>query len=496
MERLRYSFLILFLVATFLKAQMVTTFRLQEEYPDRSGLIGNGVTDLIWRDSTLYVGTGFGVGVTHDKGVHWNNFTPADYGGKGGVSAMALAEDGTLWIATGYDTTVQEGENLSAGGGLRYLKPGSSKWVFIPQPKDAVTDTMGGMRPTTTNVLNITFDIAILDTQIWIASYGGGIRRSLDQGKTWEVVTTDGKPFSSLEHLNHRGFSVLAENGNIWIGTADGISKSADGGQTWERFYVKDHQPEPGGISGGWVIALAHNPWNNSVWAVTLRTEGNEFNSVSRTLDGGKTWKNMLVEELSDGTFARSIAFYDSVIYVATEKGVYKSIDDGQTWFRFPQMVDYVSGEQILTEKFYSLATSPAQNGFHRVWIGSADGLATSADNGYSWIIFRSFVSTRERTDPSIYAYPNPFSPARGDFVRFQFDISQAGDIKIEIFNFAMEKVITIYETESDPAENTFDRSAKWDGKDSNGRLVDNGVYFFRAEVEGKVQWGKIVVIN
>lgn len=486
----------LLLFGAFAEAQVVTGFRLAEQHPDRGGLIGNGITDLLWKDSTLYAATGFGLNITKNEGESWETYTEANYGGKGGVSALTVADDGTIWIATGYDTTVQDDQNLAAGGGLRFKLPGSDEWVFIPQPKDAKTDTAGGMKPTTTHVQNITFDIALLDTQVWIASFGGGVRRSLDMGQTWEIITTDGKPFSSLNYFNHRGFSVMSENGNIWVGTADGISKSSDGGTTWERFRVRNQQPEAGEISGNWIIALAHNPWDNSVWAVTLSTGGDEFNSVSRTLDGGISWQNFLKDELSEGGFARAIAFHDSAVYVATEMGVFESVDGGESWLRFPHIIDDISGEEILSEKFYSVATAPLDGAGHVLWLGSADGLARTENNGYQWTIFRSFVSTRQRTEPAVYAYPNPFSPARGTFLRFQYNIQQATTVKIDIYNFAMEKVISLQEFEAVPEQNTFDRSAAWDGRDNNGRMVDNGVYFFRALLDGRKTWGKIVVIN
>lgn len=500
--RLKGKFLFLILIVLSISfrqgfTQLSTDFQLQISNPDRSGLVGNGITDLYWADSQLYVGTGFGLSISEDLGENWQNFTPAEYGGKGGISALTVGIDGTVWIATGYDTLVQEDQSLSAGGGLRYRLPGSSEWIFIPQPKDAQTDTMGGMRPTTTHVQNITFDIAILDTQVWIASFGGGVRRSLDLGQSWEVITTDGLPFSALDYLNHRGFSAITENGNIWIGTAGGVSKSMDGGNSWERFFIgSDQIPVAGGISGNWIIGLAHNPWDNSIWAVTLTTGGQEFNSISRTLNGGQTWDNLLKDELQDGTFARNVAFFDSAVYVATEKGLFKSVDGGESWYLFPAIQDKVSGERLLTDDFYSVATEPSVSPWHRLWLGSADGLATSDDNGYSWVVYRSFVSTRNRPKPAVYAYPNPFSPERETILRFQFDISGAAEVKIDIYNFAMEKVISLREYEALPEQNAFDRSATWDGRDNNGRMVDNGVYFFRAEVEGEVTWGKIVVIN
>ena len=496
--------LILLCVSSSAIGQTVVDFRLgkrttQDGDIDRSGLIGNGVTDLRWNEQigTLLVGTGFGLGTSTDNGSTWINYTSDDYGGQGpgGTSGMDVGPDGTIWIAVGYDTLVEEGQSLQIGGGLRYLEPGSSEWVNIPQPVDSQNDTVGGMQPTTTRVQNISFDVLLVDTnEVWIASWGGGVRRSTDRGENWDIITTDGLPFAALPNLNHIGFSLLKENGNIWVGTAGGMSRSNDGGQTWRRFTSKNQSQA---ISGNWVIGMWHNAWNDQIWATTLSTDTSEFTAISRTANGGETWDIQLREELSDGTFPRSVAFYDSAVYVATEKGVFKTIDDGQTWFLIPAVRDNLTGEGLFTSSFFSVATSPAAELNHRLWAGSADGLGMTANNGFDWTVFRSFISTRDRTDPAVYAYPNPFSPLHSDRpCRFQFDLTDGGTVNIDIYNYAMERVTTISENQNAPVEGSFDRSMTWDGKDSNGRLVDNGVYFFRAKVGSDVSWGKIVVIN
>lgn len=492
------TLILLVLLSLFpLLGQVPAQYKLQQQDADRSGLVGNGITDLFWHNGVLYAGTGFGLSTSNDDGMSWTNFTEKEYGGQGGVSAITAGPDGTIWIATAYDTLVEEDESLQIGGGLRFLEPGSSEWQFVPQPVDAQGDTTGGMKPTTTRVQNVTFDIAVLDTQLYISSFGGGVRRSLDRGQTWEIVTTDGRPFDALGELNHRGFSAVSDtSGNIWIGTVGGISKSADGGNTWERF-TPTNRNQP--ISGSWVIGLFNNPWDNSVWATTLRAvDTTEFNSISRTRNGGLSWDLFLVDELSDGTFPRYVAFYDSAVYAATEKGVYKSIDDGANWLLLPPIRDLISGEGLFTSTFYSVATSPAMAPNHRLWVGSLDGMASTANSGFDWTVFRSFVSTRtDRTDPAVYAYPNPYSPIHSDRpCRFQFDIEAAGNVSIDIYNFAMERVTTLSSSQGAPLGGSFDRTMTWDGRDNNGRLVDNGVYFFRASVGGEVTWGKIVIIN
>ena len=84
----------------------------------------------------------------------------------------------------------------------------------------------------TTNVNNITYDIAATDSAVWIVSYAGMARKSTDKGKTWQVViippdnldsisptdslSFDVSPvagsFGLTGNLNHRAFSVYAEN--------------------------------------------------------------------------------------------------------------------------------------------------------------------------------------------------------------------------------------------------------------------------------------------
>jgi hypothetical protein len=136
------------------------------------------------------------------------------------------------------------------------------------------------------------------------------------------------------------------------------------------------------------------------------------------------------------------------------------------------------------------------EQGKTRLWVGSSDGLASTDNNGFTWQVHRSFRSTRLESVPSVYAYPSPFSPSRQGYIRFQYDVTKAGDVTIDIYNFAMEPVITIREFEPAPSGDTYDRSIKWDGRTAAGEPVASGVYFFRANVHGEVSWGKLVIIN
>jgi photosystem II stability/assembly factor-like uncharacterized protein len=468
---------------------------------DSEILLGNGVIDLITiQDSIVLAGTGYGLNLTADDGESWHNFTSKHYKGKGGIAAIAPMDDSTFWISSAYDSLINE-EDLPVGGGLSYTQDFGKTWIHVSQPVDPnISRDSLGYAPTTTNVQNLTYDIAIQDSTIWITSWGGGLRKSNDMGQTWQVVTVDGQPFdvSSVTNnswKNHVAFSVIAENENLWVGTAAGIWKSNDGGNQWDQF---SHTSQLYPISGNFIVALAHQHYVKSsgdtvdaIWAATIVAEDiNEISAVSRTVNGGETWEYML-----EGTFPHNFAFDDSVVYVAADEGLFISNDNGKNWYTLPAIRDEDTGEEILTNIYYSAAVSKRFTE-KTLWVGSADGLASTKNNGNTWKVHRSYLSTRLNSTPNAYAYPSPFSPSRHDFIRFQYDITQAGEVKIDIYDFAMDKVIGFTENESLPSGSSPDRSAKWDGRNSRGDVVASGVYFFRVKIEGNVTWGKLVIIN
>jgi hypothetical protein len=455
-------------------------------------LLGNAMVDMVTKNYILFAGSGYGLNRTYDGGSTWTAFTSKDFGGKNGVTAIAFMDDSTLWISTAFDTTIADLGSLDAGGGLSYTPDLGKTWTYIPQPVDRIDETE--YRPTTTIVQNVTFDIAVQDSTVWITSWGGGLRRSSDMGQTWDVITTDGRPFDASSATNtgwrnHVAFSVMAENGNIWVGTADGISKSENGGETWRRF---THQNQQLPISGNFVVALAYQPYTHTIWAATIEadTDSSEFRAVSKSENGGESWETML-----EGTFTHNFAFDDSVVYAATDLGMYVSNDGGDNWYTLPVIRDYITGEEINGTEYFSAAVSN-EGAFNRLWVGNESGLGSTIDNGNTWRVHRSFKSTQGEGTPNVYAYPSPFSPSRHGYIRFQYDITREGEVVIDIYDFAIDHVATIREYESYPIDGTNDRSARWNGKNDSGITVATGVYFFRINVEGKITWGKLVVIN
>ncbi len=482
MKKLFALFLLISCYASFSYGQILSKNAYKFQSLPTPGLKSNSITDLaIVNENTIWLGTGKGISKTEDGGKTWQTFTEKEGIGRGGVSALAIT-DSIIWVATAFDTLIQ-GEYEAAGGGLSYSTDNGATWTHIDQPFPLSDWTI---------INNVTYDIAVIDSTVWIASFGGGLLKSSDMGKTWVVRPPDNYNFNPDQYLNHRVFSLLAVGDTLWVGTAEGINVSYDAGKTWNTQFTHQNQDNP--ISGNFVVSLALQKIEGRqiIWAGTANAEDpEEVRATSWTNDGGLTWENGLM-----GKFAWNFAFDGENVYACTDSGFWKSPDAGKTWGVFPQIVDDMTGEKFYTIEYYSVGLTPNKI----LWVGSADGLANTADNGNTWNILRSFVKPGVEGEPRVYAYPNPFTPLRhnqigGDgFIRFQFNTTTATRAKIRIFDFAMDLITTIDEGKIYPAGNW---SIPWNGKIADGKLLANGVYFYQLDLESEGKyWGKVIIVD
>ena len=413
----------------------------------------------------------------------WSSYTHSEGLGKGGVSALEI-HNGIIWVATAFDTSTSLG-HLTAGGGISWSTNPDSGWNWMPQPTDSPDDTTVGT-PTTTNIQNITYDIAATDTAVWIASFGGGLRKYSLNDSAWYNIPPDEHPFDAYGRYNHRAFAVIAPESLLFAGTANGINKSADGGETWVNYNHIDD-----GISGNFITALAyqHTSERDIIWAATWPTDkyDTEYHSVSKSENWGLTWS---VCSGLDGQFTHNIAFDDSIVYAATDEGLWKSIDYGETWYLTPPIEGVNYSYSILEPEVYSCAKHIAQ-----LWVGTTDGLASTPDYGNTWWVYRAFVSTSLPGEPGTYAYPNPYSPARWDYVRLQYNLTAPAYVSIKVYDFAMDYVATVCDGKYRSLPG--DWYETWNGHNAQGDIVANGVYFYRLEKSGQgTSWGKIIILD
>ncbi|MGE5430675.1 MAG: hypothetical protein ACM3QX_06360 [Syntrophomonadaceae bacterium] len=484
--------------------------------------VSNSISDILTAGDTVWVGTSRGLSRSTDRGENWTNYYGTEDFGSESISALAYS-NGVIWAATAHSVE-KSGQSLSEGSGLRYSTDNGTTWNVIPQPVDNPGDsiiTYGINRvralPVTVAVNNLCYDIALTPGTVWISSYAGGLRKSTDMGKTWQRVVLPSDKMDSIKpadtlrnyalqpvagnfgpysNLNHRVFSVIAdEDNNLYAGTAGGINKSTDGGLSWQKF---THQNESSPISGNFVVALGYNPVSKSVWAATWKAEeASEFYAASYSTDGGSSWQTTLEDER-----VHNFGFRGPDIIATSDNGAFRSSNLGQSWLLPGQIVDKQSGISLQPTVFYAAASQG-----NYVWLGTEAGLARLSETGSMWQgDWKLFYATQPLASSNeTYAFPNPFSP---DVERLSIKYSTGGNrtnVTIRIFDFGMNLVRTVIQNaerggtfHAVEGQNSMNNGVidYWDGRDENGKIVPNGVYFYRIDAgSGDPVFGKVIVL-
>ncbi|MCL4705276.1 T9SS type A sorting domain-containing protein [bacterium] len=201
---------------------------------------------------------------------------------------------------------------------------------------------------------------------------GNGIYRSIDYGETW-------KPTS----LYRANVWTLANNAfdNIFAGTSIGIYRSTDDGGTWKQVKI-----------GTLIFCLAVDSSNH----IFAAGESAFFCST----DNGETWTRSTTP-LPGRSQCLAINFQGHILLGTDSKGVFRSIDQGQTWAAI--------NAGLTKDKVFALATS--NNG--RIFAGTDGLIYNSIDNGDTWhassnglpnVEFRSLAS---HSDGHIFAGTN-----------------------------------------------------------------------------------------
>ncbi len=507
------TFIFLITILNFSYSQLKITYQLAPTQdissPGFSDLpAGNIVTNICICNDTVWIGTSKGLSRTTDGGKTWRNYYKTPEFGESKISAIAC-RNGIIWVALARTVKI-DNNYFPEGLGLVYSIDGGKTWTKVEQPIDDKTDTVEAYGinqikalPITTTVNNIIYDITLTDDAIFIASFAGGLRKSTDMGKTWQRVIlppdnlnqispNDSLSFelNPVKNYNHRVFSVISvDDSIIWVGTADGINKSIDGGISWVKF---NHQNQSMPISGNFVVALGNQKINandtvkNIIWGATINAnDPDEYKALSFSEDGGNTWRTTLI-----GEFVHNIAFKDSIVYAVSDNGLWRTKDFGKSWEKAGKIVDLSSRHVIYTSVFYSIGVQG-----DTIWAGSSDGLVKFTDSitfGDTWTIYRTYekVAGLNKT----YAYPNPFSPWL-EVSRIHYSIENIqSKVTIEIFDFSMRKVRTLISNAPRSGKKEYDEI--WDGRDDAGNVVPNGVYFYRIKIDDKEMYGKILVVQ
>ncbi len=508
MTRLAFAFLALVALSGSATSQTSSPLRKAFMFPGASAgvLPSNSISHLVVRGGILWAGTGNGLARSDDGGRTWTSYASNTQFAQTGIFSIAVKGD-TIWASTGYSKDVN-GTSVQTGTGSTYSLDNGTTWHGIPQPLDAPGDSAVAYGNNSVHFLpivvpeqNVTFSSAVTDSAVWIASWSSGLRKSSNFGSTWQRIVLPKMNLASIAPIDTLGtysidprddnnflaFSVATiGNDTIWAGTAGGVNRSTDGGRSWVHF-TTDNEAQH--IGSDWVIEIAVQPLrsHNRIWTTNWPAEGpTQVYAVSYSDDDGLSWTSLL-----EGIKSYAFAFKDTIVYVATSDGIYRTANSGATWLKSGTITDPSTGSRITSSTFYAVAVMG-----DTVYGASDDGLARTVDNGdhpfgSSWQIVRSYVPSQ--TTANVYAYPNPFSPAM-ESIRIHYTTGNgSGAVTVEVFDFGMNRVRTVVKD----ATRSGDNDEVWDGKDDWARTVPNGVYFYRVTVNGGTpSWGKILVLQ
>ncbi len=222
------------------------------------------------------------------------------------------------------------------------------------------------------------------------SSFGNGVYRSTDAGKTWKHLGLDAtQQISAVRvHPTNPDIVWVAAQGNRWTGTTErGVYRSIDGGKTWTQLLKGEN-----GTSGASGLSLdPSNPrilyaafWDHQRTPWKVRS-GGAGSGIWKSTDAGDSWTRLtegLPKLIGKIDVAVSPANPDRVFAIveADEGGLYRSDDAGKTWRRF-------SDDRLIRARawYYTNIVADPQNA-DVVWVINAP-LTRSIDGGKTFAV-------------------------------------------------------------------------------------------------------------
>jgi len=315
----------------------------------------------------------------------------------------------------------------AAAGGVWKTSDGGNTWTPLFEQQSVSSIGSLAVASANHNIIYVGSGEACIRGNI---SYGDGVYKSTDGGKTWKNM--------GLRDTRHIGAVIVdpanpdvvfvAALGHAYGPNAErGVFRSTDGGNTWNKVLYKDDKTG--------AIDVVFDPGNSSIlyaalWEVCRTpyslSSGGPGSGLYKSTDGGVTWKRLEGNGLPGGILGRigvSVSGADSnrvyALIEAKEGGLYRSDDAGETWtkvsddgrirqrawyfthaFADPKSADtvYVLNTGLLRSndggRTFNLLPAP-HGDHHALWIdptnpqriinGNDGGATISIDGGKTW---------------------------------------------------------------------------------------------------------------
>ncbi|MDB4582333.1 glycosyl hydrolase [Draconibacterium sp.] len=233
----------------------------------------------------------------------------------------------------------------------------------------------------------------------YFGSVGGGVWQTTDAGLNWKNISDGFFNTGSVgaiavaqndPNLIYVGMGEHAVRG-VMSSHGDGMYKSTDAGQTWKHIGLKESR---------YIAAIRIHPENTDIAYVAVQGDvwaASKERGVYKTIDGGESWKQVLF--VNDTTSAVDLSmdannprilyagFWDNkrdpwrVRSGGEGSGLYKSVDGGESWNKINNGLPSPMGK-------VAVDVSPANS--NRLYAnieaeGDKGGVYRSDDAGKSW---------------------------------------------------------------------------------------------------------------
>lgn len=224
------------------------------------------------------------------------------------------------------------------------------------------------------SVVDLVFDPQDLKT-LYLGSTNG-LYKSTDSAASWRYILS-GISIRDLDidRLNSKVIYAAGQSGGNGK-----IIKSIDAGSSWIDIYTEPSKSNS-------VIGVEVSATSSSVVYAVLGT-----GELIRSTDSGSTWQAM--KNFEDKP-VKITATTGNVLYVLTQKnGLYKSADQGLSWLQISKpltetniITSFTKNDSISVSGFYDFSVDSRQFGV--IYLATDQGLLRTVNDGNAWLMLK-----------------------------------------------------------------------------------------------------------
>ena len=259
----------------------------------------------------------------------------------------------------------------------------------------------------------------------YMGTTGGGLWKTTDAGQRWKNISDGFFKLGSVGAVQvsdsepntvYVGMGEHAPRG-VMTSHGDGVYKSTDAGKTWKNMGLVESQH---------IARIRIHPTNPDI--VYVAAQGalhapSKERGIYKSIDGGKTWKNVLFVNELTGCAELAMDPTNSNILYATMwehqrkpwvvisggdgSGVYKSTDAGETWAKIEKGLPKEKGKMAISvsganpDKVYCLVESDSNQDKGGLFVSNNAGESWNLISGDNRLVQRAWYYIEVFADPN-----------------------------------------------------------------------------------------------